>query len=366
MVANQATHGALVTWALQAGFPVDNILSTKASGPTSVASDVGFAVRAAGLEDRHLVVASLDVMYQPRFNLQRVVEHSLVRAKDTVLVVRPPPGQSVSGGICVELADMSLGAANPQVVGVDTAPQGLADGISAVALAPVVVVRRTSLQDFLSGPAGEPSSSHARQIGALVQDALLGSGKPVYALEEDLCLDVSTAGGAALADAFYSARLKAEAAASEEAQGAAAQGLAEVTKAAQDLNIMPRGDEAMQALIEASSDVKKAFLEFYASGAAAASASTSAGAAAAVGEHAMPARFADPTLRKHTPKKQNPMYATSNNNYGFRAPEAVHMPDVYSGASTQFSGKFYGGPSKVSSMVTSITRSNVHKALDDF
>jgi hypothetical protein len=65
------------------------------------------------------------------------------------------------------------------------------------------------------------------------------------------------------------------------------------------------------------------------------------------GVNGLPERFNDPSTWRHNPRKQNPMYTTTNNMYGYKKPSAVHMPDVHAGASQHFSGTFYGGVGKV-------------------
>ena len=56
IVANALTHGAMTAWAVGYGLPAANVLNTgRADGACNVASDVAFAIRAAGLDDSHLV-----------------------------------------------------------------------------------------------------------------------------------------------------------------------------------------------------------------------------------------------------------------------------------------------------------------------
>ena len=56
IVANALTHGAMTAWAVGYGLPAANVLNTgRADGACNVASDVAFAIQAAGLDDSHLV-----------------------------------------------------------------------------------------------------------------------------------------------------------------------------------------------------------------------------------------------------------------------------------------------------------------------
>jgi hypothetical protein len=80
----------------------------------------------------------------------------------------------------------------------------------------------------------------------------------------------------------------------------------------------------------------------------------------------IPQRFLEPGAWTYEPRKQNPCYKTCNNVYGLKKPSQVEMPETYASTSQKFSSTFYGGVGKVSSMNTAVTRSKVHKLLDDF
>lgn len=320
------------------------------------------------------VIASLDVLYRPNFNLQRVVEHSLIRGKDTVAFYRPPPGQSMVHHVRLDLDDISLAAANPRVLATDPSASGTADGIQAAVLAPLVFIRDASLPELLEtstsasiqGPS--PASSQTRQLGLLVQQRLLGAGRQVYALEEDFCIDVSTTGGLAFADSYMRHTLSASTA---DGPGAAKLALQQVTRAAQDQSVVPRGDETVETLLEHCSAAKRAFLEFFVEDQAAQPANPAAMATGGLGRTGggtgqLPQRFADPATWRHQPRKQHPLYRTNNNDYGRKKPGTMEMPDTYASSSQAFTGSFYGGVGKVSTMVTSITKSKVHSALDEF
>lgn len=69
--------------------------------------------------------------------------------------------------------------------------------------------------------------------------------------------------------------------------------------------------------------------------------------------------------RRHNPKKQHPVYETTANEIGRKAPTQLDMPDVYAGSAGGFTKKFTANFS-CKSLVTSTTRSKVHRLLDDF
>lgn len=187
------------------------------------------------------VIASVDVLFQPHFNLQRVVEHALIRGKDTVVFHRPPPGGDLTPLALLHLDDASLGVDNPRVLAAEPSPSGgaPADGISSIALAPLLVLRKTSIADVFpkgAAPASVSGPTHAssqtKQLASLIQQRLIASGKPVYALEEEFCVDVSTAGGVEGAGVLVSALEQAMVRHQTESAGAgpAVQALMEVTQ----------------------------------------------------------------------------------------------------------------------------------------
>ncbi|GAX81387.1 hypothetical protein CEUSTIGMA_g8818.t1 [Chlamydomonas eustigma] len=386
ILSNERNHHDLLSWAnskLSDGFPAANILNNgKRGGTCDLFSDVGYAIQTAKLDDSHLIIASLDVLYHPYFNFQRIVEHSIIRAKDTVVFHRPPPGADVSSLALLDLDDFSLTASNPRVLATASSPSGIADGITAAALAPLMVIRKSSLPDlFLSGPSTSLSSAHqgsthassqVKQLATLLQDRLIAVGKPVYALELDFCMDTSTSSGLEAAETFYIALEKKTDV--DGPVGPAAQALQEVSEAAVSLGVVSRGDERIEGLLASCSAPKKAFLNFYASNwrpaVKEAPPPVTVSAMQAVVSHSLagtlPDRFADATIRRHNPRVQHPVYQTTSNDYGLKKPTQVEMPDTYAGASQHFSNTFYGGPSKVSCMVTAVTTSKVHKALNEF
>ena len=89
-------------------------------------------------------------------------------------------------------------------------------------------------------------------------------------------------------------------------------------------------------------------------------------AARATKDDTLPTRFADVTTRRHTPKKEHPIFLTSNATYGSKAATQIDMPDMYAGASGTFTNSFAGGQTRTSGLVTAITTSKVHRLLDDF
>lgn len=111
IVTNQDSYADYVTWARDpslsmGGFPLQNIINTGASSSSSSSSmttsttplqAIAAAIREASLQDANLVVAPLDQYLGPEFSLQKVVEHAIIRGKDTVTFWQPPPGRSMSG-----------------------------------------------------------------------------------------------------------------------------------------------------------------------------------------------------------------------------------------------------------------------------
>lgn len=262
--------------------------------------------------------------------------------------------------------------ANPKVAAVDPAPSGPSDGTHSSALAPMLMLHRSSLpllvQAAATSPAA-PTDSAPKQIAAFARDALLAAGKPVYALKLDMAFEVASAFGdeygAAFMDYFH------EEVGRVAKQGPAADALAVVTAAAQETGVITRGDKEVEDLLAGASTAKRLLLKFDAVAAdvLAARAAARAGGQQAQGQYGvrdrLPERFADVTTRRHNPRKHHPVYETTANEIGKKPPSQLDMPDVYAGSSGAFS-KTFAGPYKARGLVTSVTRSKVHKLLDDF
>lgn len=368
----------LVSWASASGFPLANILNNGAKGGPDLSSELAYALGAVpDLADcSFLAIASLDTLLQPGFNLQRLIEHTVIRSKDTVVFFRPPPGEDLarSGQALLSLEDEALGAANPRVLEVMPPGSGCgySDGVRTLALAPFLLVKQSSLGVLTAAPFSSSSSPSAQNQFSAAVACLLSAGKPVYALEEDLCLDVSSPSGLALADACVSRILVSRpaiptpAAVADGSPEGIATALWEVTQTARAQGLLPRGDPGMEALVATSSDTKKAYLAYLASPGSPGTVCPAGGIAQGGASKSVPTRFADVSTRRHAPRRQNPCYQTTNNDYGRKKPSQMEMPDVYAASSQKFSTSFVAGPgARVSTLVTSVRRSKVHNLLDD-
>jgi hypothetical protein len=71
---------------------------------------------------------------------------------------------------------------------------------------------------------------------------------------------------------------------------------------------------------------------------------------------------------KWSAKQEHPVFTTSNNAYGKKGPTQHEMPLKWSGVKGEFtSTQFAGGPNKnTSGFNTSVTKSKVHRLMDDF
>uniref|UniRef100_A0A7S2TP34 Uncharacterized protein n=1 Tax=Lotharella oceanica TaxID=641309 RepID=A0A7S2TP34_9EUKA len=77
----------------------------------------------------------------------------------------------------------------------------------------------------------------------------------------------------------------------------------------------------------------------------------------------LPDRFAKPGQFKYKKAKQHPMYRTSANDFGSRAPVAEETPTQYHGLNGNFTKEFSGGMYKNEGLVTSTATKNVEDML---
>jgi len=325
------------------------------------------------------MVGSLDFFMGVDLPLRPLVEHSVVRGKDTVVFHTPPPGHDMAAHAEVLLdmqATVSVTGAyvNPRIGALDPSPSGQADGTTSTAMAPLVILHRDTLALLPGYAAAEGAATTygghpAKQLAAFVRDAVLGAGRAVYGLAIDMAFEVASGAGAEYGDAFMEYfHTEVERVAK---QGPAAEALAVVTTMAHETGVISRGDKDVDTLLQSSSQAKRLLLKFDAVAADRIAARAEARRKGPDGfvkfgvRDALPERFADVTTRRHNPRKQHPVYETTANEIGRKPPSQLDMPDVYAGSAGGFS-KTFAGPYKARGLVTGITRSKVHKLLDDF
>ena len=85
----------------------------------------------------------------------------------------------------------------------------------------------------------------------------------------------------------------------------------------------------------------------------------------AAGARPLPGRFTDSAKFAHNPRKQHPVYQTSNNVYGYKRVTQQEMPLTWAGTNGDFSKSFGDGYKyRFTGFNCSRTTSNVHRSLD--
>lgn len=79
----------------------------------------------------------------------------------------------------------------------------------------------------------------------------------------------------------------------------------------------------------------------------------------------VPDHLRDAMAFKHRPRQQHPCYTTSSNAYGQKKASQSELPQQWNGVKGEFTKNFTGGAYRDNSFNTGITRSKVHKVLDD-
>ena len=245
------------------GFPVANIISTglttEQGGSKGALCDLAHLIATAGLKDEHLVVAEMDSMFDPNFNLQRIVEHSLVRGKDTVTYFHPPPGEPLDTYTSVTFQGDD--AVNPKLQSID--PRGTAgctaDGRTTAVLTPIYFFRRTTLPDILEAASTSPAAD--RQVECFLE-SLMSAGRPLYGLPLEFGLGVRTLGQYLFAASYYAyvGKKMSEGGHVGEAQ----QALEEVTRMAVTAGVQIKTEAELQysKMVEASSVAKQLMMRF--------------------------------------------------------------------------------------------------------
>ncbi|PNW74461.1 hypothetical protein CHLRE_12g485000v5 [Chlamydomonas reinhardtii] len=377
------------------GFPLDNVLTNGSDDSLGFAGDLAAflaaAPPAAQLSSASLVVVEGDGLVGPGFGLSRVVEHTVVRGKDTLTYMAAPEGMPLEGQAVLGLEDAANAyqTASQRVEGLDAAANGIADPMAFTpVLAPVAVLRPETVARAAGSAGAGPSPYGTCGLGYMLAGLRPGdvAHPPMYAMPVDSCFRLGDAYSLQLASNFFAyyatekAGGKGEAAKAldaarrlaqlNEARTMAGGSLAGAVKLVREVESArppePCVDAAQRKLYNAFFQSWLAGDRHHDVGATVGRGGVSAAGGGDGAGAGLPLRFADVTTRKHNPKQQHPVYQTSNSIYGAKAPSQLDMPLSYSSSSQAFTRAFPVTAAKNSCMVTSVTRSNVHKALDDF
>ncbi|GFR46392.1 hypothetical protein Agub_g7974 [Astrephomene gubernaculifera] len=410
ILCNEVNVDAVRAWASEpafsgGGFPLENILTNGADDSLGLAADVASFLAAAppSVSGRSLLVAEADALCGPCFGVARLVEHAVVRGKDTVIYMAAPEGMSLEGHAVVGLEDPRTAAqsASQRVVGLDAEPCGAVDAATLTpVLAPVAMLRPEALERLVK-TVETGAASYSSRMGGLI--AALQPGNiahpSMYAMPLDCFFRLTDAYNVALTSNFYAyyaaekAGFKGDAARALEASRRLAQlheaRTAAGGSAAAGVRLMAEVEAARPPEPCVDKELRKVFRGFWdgwlrgdrhhdlaaMAGRGITGASVLLGGSGGGMGHSgggvkagstMPLRFADATTRRHGAKEQHAVYTTTNNTYGLKPPSQVDMPLTYTAASQHFTKSFPVTAPKSSSLVTAVTKSKVHKALDDF
>lgn len=343
------------------------------------ARDLLYAIENVLGYDNHLLIVDGDYIPEPDFNLNRIVEHSVVRAKDTVTYVTlaPEMGADVRDHVMLDLERNPAGRipSNPEVMGVLPYPEATGPRIN-TAMGPVIFLRRTSLplvKQFFAEvePSLPPSVPYHHLMGHLV--AFIQSKVSMYALEVKYVFSVKSLDAFLYADALFeyharekdraSDRLKASYTLSGESLGASlsqADARKRMIQAQFEKEAQRFGDVRAKA-ISAEIDMDMLlprFNERYAS--------STYVIQGGERDSSLPERFSDASGFRHKPVKQHACYVTSNNVYGVKRASQQEMPLKWHGVRGDFTSGFRGAMHHNAGFVTAKTTSKVHRQLDDF
>ncbi|GLC37667.1 hypothetical protein PLESTB_000800100 [Pleodorina starrii] len=386
------------------GFPPENVMSNGAVDSLGLAADVAtfLATAPAGVSGGSLLVAEADTLCGPGFSVARAVEHTVMRGKDTIMFMAAPEGMTLEGEavVILEEPDKAAETSSQRVAGLDPAPGGVADGaVLTAVLAPVAVLRPEALER-VAAAAAAGTSSPSPTLGGLVAALQPGhvAHPPVYAMPLDCFFRLSDLYHLTLSSNFYAFYAKEKAGYKGDAAKAleAARRLQQLHEArtaaggsaAAGVRLMAERKAARPPEPCVDSELRQLYGEFYDSwnrgdrhhdlaamaGRGITGASVLLGGSGGSGHSgggvkagsAMPLRFADASTRRHAPKEQHPVFTTTSNIYGAKAPNQVDMPLAYTAASQHFTNTFPVPAPKNTGLVTAATKSKVHKTLDDF
>mmetsp|Transcript_23750 Transcript_23750/g.32698 ORF Transcript_23750/g.32698 Transcript_23750/m.32698 type:complete len:458 (-) Transcript_23750:157-1530(-) len=380
ILCNDDNYEQYVAWAKNpklscGGFPVSHVISNGASAKehSGIISDIDIFIQKTGDHATDLVVVEGDYLFHPSFNLQRIVEHAIVRGKDTVTYLNLKDAEHRPHHKMIEFATEG---SNPKVECIKAHP-AVSETSSLAAVAPLYVFRKSTLpklQAFLRDTPGLSLSIQAAQFFAYLPTAA-----PLYALNVGHVFDVKSTDNYNYVDnlfAFYVRQQQHGPSKKLETSATACNLDFTSSESATDFsrrlaaNAVPGGrylDERPPPVYDEGSFDLEAMMPIFNERFESFMASRSMGHMGA----GLPMRFADATMHKHAPKIQHPVFTTTNHGYGYKQRCQEEMPVKYNGCNGSFTNEFPITNGKAAmfgntTFVCATTRSNVHKNLDDF
>lgn len=307
------------------GITVDDVHSTgvgiDAPRPGTLV-DLAWLIEKEGLYADTLVVVEAHSIFEPDFNLVRVIEYAQVRGKDCVCYHTPWAGADLSREVVLELDDYST--ANPRITGMRLDAAGVKNDGKRAVLAPLYVFRRGNIPAMLAFAKTQPGPY--KQIQAYLA-AQMAAGKLAYAIKHDIYFTAKRLSDFLLTDNFFKhyGKVRAE----EAARVQPAQKVTNLTfKAAEHPYTtgyvpQPRGifsifNEWIPIYI-GSLNVKVQIEQGM----------------------TLPARFVDPSVWQYQNKpSDHPFYGKTSRLIGGKLPAVVDMPAVYNPSNYQFTTSF--------------------------
>jgi len=380
VVCNQDNVDEFQNWARQPmkcdGFNPKNLLNngvTSEQGHTGVAADLLFAIETALGYDNHVLLIDGDYLPEPDFNLNRIVEHSVIRGKDTVTYVTlaPEMGADVADHVMLDLERNAGGHVpmNPEVLAIHPYPQSTGPRVKA-AMGPVMFLRRSTLplvKQFFTEVAPGLTCPYYQLTGHLFQ--YLQSKVTFYGLETKYMFSLKTLDAFLYADALFEHHAREKGRAAEkfktnDTDSSLSMSQADVRKrmiAAQFEKEEARFGNVKQAAIAGECDLDTLLPKFNERYAASLHVRL-----AGERDSSVPERFADASTFRHKSIKQHACYITSNNYYGLKQAGQQEMPMRWHGVKGDFTSNFRGAMHHNTGFVTAKTNSKVHRHLDDF
>mmetsp|Transcript_19282 Transcript_19282/g.53765 ORF Transcript_19282/g.53765 Transcript_19282/m.53765 type:complete len:441 (+) Transcript_19282:139-1461(+) len=356
---------AIQRWATKEGFPAGNILCNEVPGSLSCAfadGVAGFLQAMGGNPDCTLAVADTDFMFEPEFSIARVIEHAMVCARDCITFSTMNPDITM-----VPRCPIALEGPNkcPKLTKLDPLGEPMAGDTM---LGPLVVLRKESVAE--AAALSETALPAHQQLGEFLQQRLAKAGAlPVNALNFGECFSVESLEPYMFTNSFYEwYRQQKEGMASQHLR--VTEGnifLSEDTRLGGD--VTKKVDAQLEMLDLAGKEqmpwssrielppLLKAFKEMYTNRLAEMKLQTA---------RELPGRFTDAGLWTYkTAKKEHPVFTTTNNMYGAKAPTQPQLANSYFGSNGRFT-KTFASNFKNDSLNCGKARSKVHNELNEF